>query len=220
MKLFDISLYGILDPEHCNNRDLAELAAISVASGVTILQYRDKISDTRKMISQAKRIRDAISGMGAAFLINDRVDVALAAEVDGVHLGQSDMHPDDARRLMGEISVIGLSIKTLEDASTAPIGAIDYAFVGGVHVTSSKVNPSAIGISGWQQRAEILRTANPNLPVGAIAGFTAENTAEIFKAGADGVAVISAIYEAMDVAKAAAEFRAVIDQSGKPGVTS
>lgn len=217
MKSFDISLYGILDPEHCNDRGLAELAAISVRNGVTILQYRDKVNETRFMIDEVRRIKSAISGLNVAFLVNDRVDVAMAGGADGVHLGQSDMHPEDARQLLGTDAIIGLSIKTLDDAKSAPVSYIDYAFVGGVHVTSSKVNPSAIGVSGWQERVAILRTAKSGMPVGAIAGFTRENTGEMISAGADGIAVISAIYEADDVAGAAAEFRNVIDRARSSG---
>jgi thiamine-phosphate pyrophosphorylase len=211
MKSFDISLYGILDPQHCNGRDLAELAAISVRNGVSILQYRDKVNETRFMIEEVRRIGKVINETGVALLVNDRVDVAMAAGADGVHLGQSDMHPADARKLMGENAIIGLSIKTIQDAKSAPVETIDYAFVGGVHATSSKTNPSAIGIAGWRERATILRTSNAKMPVGAIAGFTDANASEMISAGADGIAVISAIYEAEDVGDASSRLRQAID---------
>lgn len=211
MNPVDISLYGILDPEHCNGRDLAELAAISVDHGVTLLQYRDKVNDTRHMVEAVCEIMDAVSHTDVCVIVNDRVDVVLAAGAAGVHLGQSDMAVEDARKILGSDSVIGLSIKTLADAESAPLELLDYVFVGGVHDTSSKDNPAAIGIAGWQQRAGVLRLMIPDIPVGAIAGFTPENSGEIIAAGADGIAVISALFEADDVAAAAVDFRENIE---------
>ncbi len=220
MNPVDISLYGILDPEHCNGRDLAELAAIAADNGATILQYRDKINETGHMVGAVCEIIEAIGHTDVLLIVNDRVDVALAAGAHGVHLGQKDMAIEDARALLGKEKIIGLSIKTLEDASNAPVELLDYAFIGGVHDTQSKINTAAIGISGWQQRAAILRALKPELPLGAIAGFTLENTAEMISAGAEGIAVISAIFKADDVVKATLAFRAKIEaarqKTGKP----
>jgi len=215
MNSVDVSLYGILDPEHCNGRDLAELAAIAADSGVTILQYRDKVNETRHQIGAVSEIIEAISHTDILLLVNDRVDIALAAGAAGVHLGQCDMRVEDARAIMGPKAIIGLSIKTLEDANAAPVDILDYAFIGGVHDTTSKVNPIAIGIGGWQERAAILRAMAPKLPLGAIAGFTVENTAKIIEAGADGIAVISAIFKAEDVGAQARAFRQVISTALK-----
>lgn len=213
MNPVDISLYGILDPEHSNGRDLAELAIIAAEHGVTILQYRDKINDTREMVGAVTEIIEAISHTDVPVIVNDRVDIAMASGAHGVHLGQSDMAPEDARALLGPDAVIGISIKTLDDATNAPVELVDYAFIGGVHETKSKVNPTAIGTAGWQERAKIINDAMPDLPLGAIAGFTTENTAEMIAAGAHGIAIISALFKAQDVAATAVEFRAIIEDA-------
>jgi len=210
----DISLYAILDPEHCHGRPLHELASAAIAGGASLLQYRDKRSGVREMIANAKAIREALEGCHVPLIINDRVDVALAANADGVHLGQEDMSPQDARRLLGSKAIIGWSIKTLEEADAAKNQPLDYAFVGGVFETGSKQNPTAIGIGGWQERATILRRENANLPIGAIAGITEHNLQDLMKAGCDGIAAISAIFMADDV-EAATQALATAIKSAK-----
>ncbi len=215
MNPVDITLYGIVDPEHCLDRSLGELARISAENGATLIQYRDKVSDTRAMVACAKEIRSAIAGTGVPLIVNDRVDVALASGAAGVHLGQSDMDVHDARKLLGTRAIIGLSIKTPKEADLCPVDVIDYAFVGGVFPTVSKDNPAAIGLSGWQDRAKRIRAKSPKMPVGAIAGIDASNAREVMRAGCDGVAVISALYKQPDVAAAARKLRHAIDE-GKP----
>lgn len=213
MNPVDLSLYGILDPERSLGRPLPQLAAAAVLGGATLLQLRDKFGDTRRMVETARAIRVAIAGSGVPLLINDRVDVALAAEADGVHLGQDDMAIADARRLLGPEAIIGLSIKTPEEAGAAPVDLIDYACIGGVFDTASKDNPTSIGVAGWVERARILRARAPHMPVGAIAGIDATNTASLIGAGADGVAVISALFMARDVVGAARELAAIISDA-------
>ena len=212
MNRADIRLYALLDPEHSGGRPLEEMAIAAVSGGATLLQLRDKISETRTMLESARAIQAAIKGTGVPLIINDRVDVALACDADGVHLGQSDMPVPDARRLLGPDRIIGLSIKTDADARNAPVELLDYAFVGGVYPTSSKDNPDAIGIDGWIRHAATLRARMPGLPVGAIAGITPEKVKPLFEAGCDGIAVISAIFESDDVAAATRTFAAEIEQ--------
>ena len=202
MNPVDISLYAILDPDRCRNRPLEELAEATVASGATLLQFRDKKSETRTLVERARSIKQAMTGCRVPLIINDRVDVALAAGTDGVHLGQQDMSVEDARRLLGPDAVIGLSIKTVEEAETAPVELLDYAFIGGVYETKSKDNPASIGVSGWIERAAILRKRTPDLPIGAIAGIDEKNMEPLFEAGCDGVALISNLFMADDVADA------------------
>ena len=211
MKSFDVTLYGILDPEHSGGRNLPGLARTAADNGVTILQLRDKVSATRQAIQMTREIAAALEGTGVPLIVNDRVDVALAAGAAGVHLGQEDMEARDARRLLGPDAIIGLSVKTEADARTAPVEAIDYAFIGGVHPTTSKKNPAAIGVEGWKALAAILRARKPLMPTGAIAGFTRENIPAIFEAGSNGVALISALFEADDVAASCRSIRAIID---------
>ena len=203
----DILLYAIADPEWCNGRPLDELSRNAAAGGASLIQYRDKSDDVRAMIKRSREITKAIEGSGVPFIVNDRVDVALAVDAAGVHLGQEDMPAADARKILGDEAIIGLSIKTTEEAQSAPLEILDYVFVGGVFPTSSKNNPSAIGVSGWKRLAEIIRGRDPEIPVGAIAGIDESNIEEIVSAGADGVAIISAIFMADDVEKASRVLR-------------
>src|ERR1041384_3815935 len=147
--MIDVRLNAIVDPERANGRALADLARLVVAGGATLIQLRDKLGSTRRMIEEARAVKAALAGSGAPLVINDRVDVALAAGADGVHVGQEDMGVEDARRLLGEKAIIGLSIKSVAQANAAPLDALDYAGVGGVYATTSKDNPDPpIGVFG------------------------------------------------------------------------
>jgi len=202
MNQVDVTLYGIVDPNRSKGRSLPELAKISAKNGATLIQYRDKQNDIRTMIENAKSIKQSLEGTGVPFIVNDRIDIALASNADGVHLGQEDMRAEDARALLGDDAIIGLSIKTVKQAENTPNDVLDYAFVGGVFDTQSKDNKVSIGIDGWIEIANILKNKTPNLPVGAIAGIDETNISSLFGAGCDGVAMISALYMAEDVADA------------------
>jgi thiamine-phosphate pyrophosphorylase len=163
------------------------------------------------MIEQARAIHAALAGSGVPLVVNDRVDVALVAGADGVHVGQDDMHPEDARRLLGPKAIIGLSIKSVALANAAPL-AIDYVGVGGVYATTSKDNPDPpIGVNGLREIVAALRARKRDLPICGIAGIDAGNAAEVIAAGADGVAVISALSMNDDPAAAARALRGVVD---------
>ena len=208
----DISLYGIIDPHRTRGRSLTDLTKAAAEGGITLLQYRDKDADTRTLINNAAAIKQALSGYDIPLLINDRVDVALAVEADGVHVGQSDMEPKDVRRLLGPDAIIGLTIKTIENAVAAPLDMIDYACIGGVFSTLSKQNPSNIGLDGWSEVAAHFRKVAPDLPVGAIAGINASNLESVLKNGADGAAIISAIFMADDVTAATRELKQITNR--------
>lgn len=207
----DISLYAIADPARCNGRPVDALSRDAMAGGASLIQYRDKSADIRSMIAQARAIAEAIAGSNVPFIVNDRVDVALAANADGVHLGQDDMPAADARMVMGDSAIIGLSIKTQDEARNAPLEILDYVFIGGVFGTSSKDNPDAIGTAGWQRLAAIIRKRDPLIPIGAIAGIDESNIVDILSAGADGVAIISAIFMADDVEDSTRVLRQLVD---------
>ena len=212
MNPVDLRLYGILDPERARGRDLAALARAAVGGGCTLLQYRDKHAPTRTLVERARAIKAALAGTGVPLLVNDRVDVALAAQADGVHVGQDDMHPDDARRLLGPAAIVGLTLKTEGQADALAGLAVDYGCIGGVFATTSKDNPAPpVGLDGFARIAARARRAG--CPVGAIAGIDETNAAGVIGAGADGVAVISAIFSAQDPEAAARRLRAVVDQS-------
>jgi thiamine-phosphate pyrophosphorylase len=176
------------------------------------VQLRDKLSDTRPMVEHARALKAVLAPLKMPLLINDRVDVALAAGADGVHLGQADMTVEDARRLLGPGAIIGLSIKTLAQAEAAPLDVLDYAAIGGVFATSSKANTSApIGPAGLARIADIFRRRAPKLPLCAIAGIDATNAADAIAAGVDGVAVISALSLTDDPQAAARTLRDIVD---------
>src|SRR5207302_4537329 len=122
-------------------------------------------------------------------IINDRVDVALAAGADGVHVGPDDMPPEEARRLLGSNALIGLSIKTIDQARAAPLDLLDYVGIGGVYATASKDNPQApIGADGLRTLVDVIHARAPGMPIAAIAGIDETNAAEVIAAGADGIA--------------------------------
>ena len=208
----DLRLYALVDPEHAGGRALADLARLVAEGGATLVQLRDKVSETRRMVEHARAIKAALAPFGVPLLINDRVDVALASRADGVHVGQTDMAVEDARRLLGRDAIIGLSLKTTAQAEAAPLDLLDYIGVGGVFATTSKDNTSApIGPAGLARIAGVLRGCVPKFPLCGIAGITAGNAGETIAAGADGVAVISALSLKGDPRAAARELRAIVD---------
>jgi thiamine-phosphate pyrophosphorylase len=206
----DLCLYAIVDPETSGGHDLVELARRLAAGGATLVQLRDKMSDTRAMVVRARAIKAALGPV--PLLVNDRVDVALAAGCDGVHVGQEDMAAEDARRLLGPAAIIGLSIKTIAQAAAAPLELIDYAGIGGVFGTTSKANTSKpIGTEGLKRIVEVLHRRKPGFPTCGIAGINESNAAEVIAAGADGVSVISALSLAPDPQAAARALREIVD---------
>jgi thiamine-phosphate pyrophosphorylase len=212
----DVRLNAIVDPERANGRSLVELTRLVVDGGATLIQLRDKHGATRRMIETARAIKAALAGTSVRLVVNDRVDVALVAQADGVHVGQDDMRVEDARRLLGPKAIIGLSIKSVALANAAPIEQLDYVGVGGVYATSSKDNPDPpIGVAGLRDIVATFRGRKPDLPICGIAGIDARNAGPVIAAGADGVAVISALSMQADPQAAARELRDVIDAARK-----
>ncbi|MGU3537044.1 thiamine phosphate synthase [Methylobacterium sp. A54F] len=213
----DLRLYGILDVGVCGSDGarLAAMAAASVAGGCTLLQYREKsIDDARATLARIRAILVGLAGR-APLLVNDRVDLALASGAAGVHLGQSDLHPAEARRILPEGAIIGLTLKTGAQADELYRLPVDYACIGGVFATTSKDNPDPpVGLDGFTRIAFRARLARgSNLPVGAIAGIDSSNAAAVIAAGADGVAVIRALFGADDVEARARDLRDRIDRA-------
>jgi thiamine-phosphate pyrophosphorylase len=208
----DLRLNAIVDPERAGGHDLAELARLCAQGGATLIQLRDKHSDTGAMVEKARAIKKALAPFAVAFVVNDRVDVALAVGADGVHVGPDDMAVTDARRLLGPGAIIGLSIKSVAEAEAAPVELVDYVGSGGVYVTLSKEQKKPpIGPAGLARIIGALKRRREKLPVCGIAGVDATNAAEVIAAGADGVAVISALSLAPDPADAARTLRGIVD---------
>jgi thiamine-phosphate pyrophosphorylase len=208
----DLRLYAIVDPERDGGYALDDLAARVAAGGATLVQLRDKLSDTRTMVERARAIKAALGTV--PLLINDRLDVALAIGAAGVHVGQEDMSAEDARRLLGPDAIIGLSVKTVELANAAPLDLIDYVGIGGVFGTTSKATTSKpIGPDGLKRIIAAMHKRKPAFPTCGIAGIDASNAADVIAAGADGVSIISALSMQADPTAAARELRAIVDRA-------
>jgi thiamine-phosphate pyrophosphorylase len=209
----DIRLYALVDPAVAGGRTLPDLARL-IAGSATLVQLRDKHGGTRAMVEEARSLRGVLEPAGVPLLINDRVDVALAAEADGVHVGQDDMSVPDARLLLGRTAIIGLSLSNVQQAQSAPLELLDYVGIGAVFATGSKDDANApIGVAGLRDIVKAVHARKPRFPICGISGINASNAAGVVEAGADGVAVISALSRAPDPAKAARDLRAVVDEA-------
>lgn len=166
-----------------------ELTRLAIAGGADTIQFRQKTGATREMIETARQLKQICADAGVAFIVNDRVDVAIAAGADGVHLGQDDFPIPLVQELLGQNRIIGGSAATLEEAKKCLAEEVDYIGFGPVYPTTSKADAGLIsGISLLKQAVETIP-----LPIIAIGGVTAENTPEVMQAGAHGIAVISAV---------------------------
>jgi thiamine-phosphate diphosphorylase len=191
------------------NRNHIAVARAALEGGAPAVQLRDKEMTTAELVRVAAKMRRLTSEHRAAFIVNDRVDVALAVGADGVHLGPDDMPVETARRLMGPGAVIGASVASVEEARAAEVAGASYVSAGAIYATPSKADAGApIGVGPI---AEI--KAAVSLPVLAIGGITCENVGEVVRAGADGVAVISAVSEAGDMVQATRALLARIRQA-------
>lgn len=207
----DLRLYAIIDPAVAGGRSLGDIAK-RIANSATLVQLRDKHGSTRQLVEEARELTMVLAPLDIPLLINDRVDVALAVEADGVHIGQDDMSPADARLLLGKTAIIGLSIKTVEQAKAAPLELLDYVGVGGIYATTSKDTASApIGLSGFSAVVQAIRARDPKFPICGIAGINRSNAADVVMQGADGVSVISALSLAADPTVAARDLLSEVD---------
>ena len=200
----DVSAYLVMGPDVADPSALVRAAALG---GVSMVQWRDKTGSTGE---QVEAVRALVAASPVPVVVNDRVDVAVAAGAAGVHVGHGDLDPWQARRIVGPEAIVGLTVHTLAEAAAADGAPIDYASVGGVFETTSKTNPDPpIGIEGFRAIAARLRRDRP-MPVCAIAGITAARAGELARAGADGVAVMSAVTKAEDPQAAAAALVAAL----------
>lgn len=208
----DLSIYAVLDPARCRGRALADMAEAAARGGATLLQLRAKAASTRSLLQAAQDVQRALAPFAVPLLINDRIDVALAAGCAGVHLGAEDMPVEEARRLLGPDAIIGATLRSAAEVEALPVGSVDYASIGGVFATASKDNPDPpIGLEGLSHLLRRLGACAPGLPVCAIAGIDHRNAAEVIGAGADGVAILSDIFMADDVAAATRRLRAIVE---------
>jgi len=197
-------LYAILDPG-CF-RGAAAMFAVAddlVATGVTLLQYRNKSDNARQMLEHARELKRRV-GDRAKLIMNDRADLCLAAEFDGVHLGQDDLSPESARRIIGDHRWLGISTHNPEQLAVADQAPVNYLAIGPVFATPSKANPDpVVGLEGVRRARELTRK-----PLVAIGGITRANARSVIEAGGDAVAVISDLLPSP--AKSAEEFLRIL----------
>ncbi|HOU54336.1 MAG TPA: thiamine phosphate synthase [Myxococcota bacterium] len=203
----DWSLYLVTDRGLARGRPLAEVVAAAIRGGVTVVQYREKDRCTGEMVQEALEVGEVCRRLGALFLVNDRLDVALAAGADGLHVGQQDLSPVTARALLGPEAVLGVSAGSVEEAREAERSGADYIGASPVFATPTKADAGPpLGLEGLSAIA-----AAVSIPVLAIGGVHASNARSVIEAGASGVAVVSAILAAEDVEGAARALRQVVD---------
>ena len=213
---FDLSVYGVLDPARTRGRPLGELAEAAIRGGVTFLQLRFKHASTKQILAAALETAEVTHRLNVPLVINDRVDIAYAVEAEGVHLGQEDMDPEEARDRLGETAIVGATIHSIDEARAAPVKFADYYGVGAVYATASKERDvPPIGVDGFAAIRAELQKIDPGKPVVGIAGITSANCAAVLEAGAEGVAVISDIFMADDVEGAARRLASAVHGARK-----
>ena len=204
----DYSLYLVTDRGLSRGRSSAEIVGAAVRGGVTCVQLREKQCSTREFIQEARSLQPLLSQQRIPLIINDRLDVALAIGADGIHLGQSDMHIGDARRLAGDKMIIGISAESIEDAIIAEQEGADYIGISPVYATKTKTDTRApLGLDGIRRIRQAVR-----IPLVGIGGIHVGNIRAVIGAGADGVAVVSAIVAADCAETAAAELKNILDR--------
>ncbi|MDD8030810.1 MAG: thiamine phosphate synthase [Acidobacteriota bacterium] len=206
----DLSLYLVTDRRLAQNRPLQELVKRAVSGGVTVVQLREKDCSSREFLELALEIKKVLTPE-IPLIINDRLDIALAAKADGLHLGQTDLPVEVARKLLGPRAIIGLSVETSEQLTRARNLPVDYLALSPVFLTSTKTDTApAWGLEGIAEARKIT-----SQPLVAIGGLNKTNVPEVIKAGADGVAVVSAICAAEDPEEAARNLRRLVDEARK-----
>jgi len=197
-------VYAILDAAFFSNSDAFLAAAQELAAGgVNLLQYRNKSGNGRQMLEQARQLKHRL-GDSVKLIMNDRADLCLAAEFDGIHLGQDDLSPEGARKVIGESLWLGVSTHNPKGVTEADKTSADYIAIGPVFSTASKANPDpVIGVDGVRQARALTRK-----PLVAIGGITRANCRSVIEAGADSVAVISDLLR--DPRKSAEEFLRIL----------
>lgn len=201
LEKIDWSLYAILDKETLHGRSVAEAARQVVAGGAGVVQLRDKISTSDVIYRDALAVQQVAQDYGVPFIMNDRVDIAIACHADGVHLGQSDLPARVVRGLLGKRYIIGVSVHSVEEFTAADIEDIDYFGIGTIYFSATKQELVTSGLG-------VIRNIRPQTtkPLVAIGGITLDNLKPVIQSGADGVAVISALLKAKDLTKQTALF--------------
>ena len=198
----DLLLYAVTDRHWLNGRTLYSVVKESLDGGVTFLQLREKELDEVHFLEEAKELQQLCREYQVPFIVNDNVDIAIAMDADGVHVGQSDMEAGDVRAKLGSDKIIGVSAQTVEQAILAEKHGADYLGVGAVFPTGSKDDADDVSYETLKAICEAV-----SIPVIAIGGITQENVKELAGSGICGIAVISAIYAQKDIRKASEDLK-------------
>lgn len=201
----DFRLYVIIDSKSANGRDPVAVASEAVEGGADVIQLREKDIPAREIMALGRAIRKAIAGTGALFIINDRPDIAAASGADGVHLGQDDLPPEEARAILGKGKIIGISTHSLEQALAAEKAGADYVGVGPVFATPTKPDYVPVGTGLVREVSKTIK-----IPFVAIGGIDAGNIGQVLDAGARRIAVVRAVCGAGDVRNAAKSLKEIL----------
>lgn len=202
MKQFDIRLYLVTD-ENClpPNRDLFAAVEEALEAGVTLVQFREKNGSGKEMLEKARLLTALCHRYNVPLLVNDRLDIALLSDADGVHLGQDDIPVGEARKLAGEHFIIGATAHNVHEALTAEAAGADYLGCGAVFATKTKRNTVPLGLAGLKDICNSV-----HVPVAGIAGVTPDNYRQVMAAGAKGAAVVSGILGAENITATVKKF--------------
>ena len=205
--MFDVrGLYFVTDRDLCGSRPLVDVVRLAVQGGATCVQLREKDLPTRLFVEEAMAVKRLLAPFHVPLIINDRVDVALSVEAEGVHIGQDDMPYAIARKLMGPKAVIGLSVESWDDVEKAQALDADYLGVSPVFETPTKTDTKGMwGLDGLARIRACCRQ-----PLVGIGGLNASNAADVIRAGADSIAVVSAVCSAPDPQAAAQNLQQII----------
>jgi thiamine-phosphate pyrophosphorylase len=207
--MVDWSLYVITDGRLSLGRPHLDVVRSAIRGGASVVQYREKTATTCRMVEEAGELGELCRQARVPLIVNDRLDVALAVDADGVHLGVDDMPVAIARRLLGPGKLIGYSPETLEQARAGEADGADYLGVGSIFGTVTKPDAGRpIGLGGLQRMVTAV-----TIPVVGIGGITVRNAAQVIRAGARGVAVVSAVVAAEDIVSVARQLRETVDMA-------
>lgn len=190
----ELKLYLVTDSDILKGRDFYNCIEEALKGGVTMLQLREKNATGREFLEKAVKLRSLTKKYNVKFIINDRVDIAMLCDADGIHVGQSDIAADKVRRLIGKNKIIGVSARTVEEAMKAKENGADYLGVGAMFTTTTKLDAKSVTIN---KLSEIKNEVN--LPIVAIGGITLDNINKLKQCNIDGYAVVSAILKADDI---------------------
>jgi len=199
-------LYVIIDTQCLRGRSHIDAAGQVISAGVKVMQLRDKTTTKKLLLPIARELRDLCSRNDVLFIVNDYLDIALASEADGLHVGQDDLPVESARKFLPIDKILGCSVTTVEQAIAAQSAGADYIAVGSVFPTATKEAVQVVGLECLRQVRQSVNT-----PLVAIGGINKNNARETIAAGADAVSVISAILQAQDIAQAAREIMSKIE---------